>query len=416
MPHDLLASPRWKPNHLGLPMPDDPHALSACLPVWADNIGYEEGEARVINKLQSAYPRFCFHPLINELCQRFLNSDGRRGLPFASEHCAKRAIQYVQTRGVQTVEQIELPDLGKVGVGVPEEDFATLKQYWQHAGEIVSSRVAEKCLAGEITAITNSVERQSVRQRIAELHDVSVENVFLYPSGMAAIAESWRLAKASKPNRPTCQFGFPYVDTLKIQERFPDSQHWFLPIGDDQQLMDLRSRCASANPAAIFCEVPTNPLLRVPDITNLRAVADKADSLLVIDDTLTACGNMKVLHLSDITVTSLTKYFSGYGNVLAGALILNPNGANYDQLKDILTSDFEELLSDEDVATLEVNSRDLSSRMDQINRNAAELVERLSSHDAIRDVYYPVLDDSSGLQNNLVDWFRVWRSVVDRAE
>ncbi len=63
MPVDLRTSPRWTAEDLGLPMPDSPHAVSACLPLWQHNVQYEEGDPAVVSKLQAAYPRFCLHPL-----------------------------------------------------------------------------------------------------------------------------------------------------------------------------------------------------------------------------------------------------------------------------------------------------------------------------------------------------------------
>jgi cystathionine gamma-synthase len=37
------------------------HAISVSLPKWADNVGYEEGESRVLNAMQTGYPRFFIH-------------------------------------------------------------------------------------------------------------------------------------------------------------------------------------------------------------------------------------------------------------------------------------------------------------------------------------------------------------------
>ncbi len=49
-------------NPLGGPIPAfTEHAISVSLPKWADNVGYEEGEARVIDAMQSGYPRFFIH-------------------------------------------------------------------------------------------------------------------------------------------------------------------------------------------------------------------------------------------------------------------------------------------------------------------------------------------------------------------
>ena len=49
-------------NSLGNPIPAfTEHAISVSLPTWADNVGYEEGEDRVINAMQTGYPRFFIH-------------------------------------------------------------------------------------------------------------------------------------------------------------------------------------------------------------------------------------------------------------------------------------------------------------------------------------------------------------------
>ena len=54
----LMTEPKWKPEDLGEPLPDSPHANSVCLPQWCDVIDYEEKSMRVIERLQAGYPRF----------------------------------------------------------------------------------------------------------------------------------------------------------------------------------------------------------------------------------------------------------------------------------------------------------------------------------------------------------------------
>lgn len=394
MPADLLLSPRCNAVDLGLPMPDDLHAVSACLPLWQHNIGYEEGDSEVIDRLQAAYPRFCFHPFINQLCEQKLNSPQHRGLPFASEQAARRAVEYVAAGSGQSGELIPLCESGVTGVVVAEDHFGLLKQYWQHAGENASSRVAEEILNGRNPAISETDARVAVRKQVAEIQEASEEHVFLYPSGMAAIAAAWRIVKQLR-GASSCQFGFPYVDTLKIQQRFPGASHCFFPCGDENELQQLRRQCQTNPPAVLFCEVPTNPLLVTPDLTELRQLADEYDILLVVDDTLAACGNLSVTSLADIVVTSLTKYFSGRGNVLAGALTINPAGRHAGELRATLLSEFEETLSDIDTEVLRTNAADLKSRVARINSNAAELVHFLRQHDAVADVFYPTSSDAS---------------------
>ena len=113
------------------------------------------------------------------------------------------------------------------------------------------------------------------------------------------------------------------------------------------------------------------------------------DILLVVDDTLAACGNLNVLRYADLLATSLTKYFSGYGNVLAGSLVVNPQARNANELGSAIGDDFEETLGDSDVAVLAANSKDHVERTATINDNALLLVEHLLQHPAVESVFHP---------------------------
>lgn len=84
-------------------------------------------------------------------------------------------------------------------------------------------------------------------------------------------------------------------------------------------LEEERQRDSSKPPIlALFTEFPSNPLLRSPNLPRLRALANKYDFLIVIDDTIGGLANVDVLPYADILVTSLTKLFSGYANALGG--------------------------------------------------------------------------------------------------
>ncbi len=43
------------------------HAISVSLPTWRDNVGYEEGEKRVVDAMVSGYPRFFIHLSIQKV-------------------------------------------------------------------------------------------------------------------------------------------------------------------------------------------------------------------------------------------------------------------------------------------------------------------------------------------------------------
>lgn len=50
------------------------HGISVSLPTWQDNIDYEEGAPRVIEKIRSAYPRFKIHYLIEQVSSKITPS------------------------------------------------------------------------------------------------------------------------------------------------------------------------------------------------------------------------------------------------------------------------------------------------------------------------------------------------------
>ena len=44
-----------------------PHAISVCLPTWKDNVGYAEGEKRVVDSMVTGYPRMFIHQSIQKV-------------------------------------------------------------------------------------------------------------------------------------------------------------------------------------------------------------------------------------------------------------------------------------------------------------------------------------------------------------
>lgn len=394
MPVDLRISPRWKAEDLGLPMPDSPHAVSACLPLWQHNIQYEEGAPEVVSRLQAAYPRFCLHPYVRELCRRTFGND-QGGLIFGSHAAATRAFDYLVQYDISDAKLIRLPSQAATGVAVDPKHFGKLKEYWQHAGEIISSRTAESILAGKSVCCTETSARSEIRKRLLDLRGGRPHDLWLHPCGMSAIAAVWRAIRRQDAVNPSVQFGFPYVDTLKIQQRFGSRAYRFLPQGDSQDLNQLRRILTTESISAVFCEAPTNPLLTTPDLKQLRELADESGFVLVIDDTLQACVNQDLLPLSDVIVTSLTKYFSGYGDVLAGSVALNPASRHAAWLRSALNDGFEELLTDPDTEVLEQNSRDVRERVAIINDNASILASRFLRHPCVDRVFHPSVTPSS---------------------
>ncbi len=74
----------------------------------------------------------------------------------------------------------------------------------------------------------------------------------------------------------------------------------------------------------VYLETPSNPLLRVSDISAVARVAHAKGKLLVVDNTFATPFLQRPLELgADLVLHSLTKYLGGHSDVVGGALIGN---------------------------------------------------------------------------------------------
>lgn len=398
---------RWRGEDLGRPIPDERHAVSVCLPRWRDNVGYEEADPAVTSAMQAGYPRFFFHPDTARLfaeCERRLARPGECAMAFPSERVARRCAEFVQRESKCDARVALCFDDRVHAVLMPTAARDAAKAYWQHAGEIISSRQAAALLEGH-TAVDGTQEKQRLRERVARLQGCSAEDVYLFPSGMAAVFTAYRLFQRLRPESRSVQFGFPYVDNLKIQQRLSRVQPIeracaFFPRGTEADIDEVARLAACEKLLGLFAELPGNPLLGSPNVARLSELSLRHEFPLLIDDTLAACVNLDTLPVADIVATSLTKYFSGAGNVLAGSIVLNRERPYYDRLKALLAEESEDIFYGEDAVVLERNSRDVAERIPKINDNAARLVAFLSEQPQVADVYYPSRVDRANYERH----------------
>lgn len=93
----------------------------------------------------------------------------------------------------------------------------------------------------------------------------------------------------------------------------------FYGNGSSADLDNLERRCNDGEKfLALFCEFPSNPLLKSPDLQRIRSLADRFDFAVVVDETIGNFVNVQVLSYADAVVSSLTKVFSGDSNVMGG--------------------------------------------------------------------------------------------------
>ncbi|WP_372796500.1 PLP-dependent transferase [Pontiella sp.] len=397
MPQETLRqNPLWRAEDLGKPIPNTPHAISMCLPRWQDVVGYEEKDPATMEKLHLGYPRFFYHPLVEAAAHKFRKSGDECVQLYTTRNAAERCAAYLWVNDPLARLEVRAVNGSSVYlISFPEKLADAAKAYWQHAGEGISSRCAEALLNG-IPAPDASAATALIKTRISEFSGAKPEDIYLFPSGMAAIHAIYIAARKTRMDAPTAQFAFPYGDTLKLQEKFNPHQALFYQRGDADDLAQLEKDLARQTISGLFCEFPSNPLLTCVDLPRLRELADQFRFPIIIDETLGACINQNTLPVSDVTAISLTKFFSGTSDVMGGALILNEDAPFYQTFRNELRAIHEpEAFYGTDVIQLEKDSRDYRPRVEKINQTARTVSEYLRQHPAVDSVYYPALTDKS---------------------
>jgi cystathionine gamma-synthase len=382
---DLCQNPLWRAEDLGRPIPGSTHAVSMALPRWQDVVGYEEKRPEVMQRLANGYPRFVIHPLVGELAWRL--GQGRPCLPFPSARAASAAAEFVRRSSGEEAMVCEQDTT--FGVAATAAGEPALRAFWQHAGLIVSSRQAEARLAGRSgpARADDLAVRRALREQLAGLYDCAPEDVFLAPTGMAAQYAALEVVKRRTPGRRTAQLGFPYVDTLKLQQKLGHGGILLHHLATVEH--ELEELLRGEPLAACFCEIPGNPLLGSVDLRRIGPILRRQRVPLVADDVVATPVNVDLGGYADLIATSLTKFIVGTGDAMGGALICNPKAPLYAELKPIVAAQHEELLWGEDALVLEAQARSFAERMQRHNENGLWLAERLRNHPAVERVWYP---------------------------
>jgi len=139
-----------------------------------------------------------------------------------------------------------------------------------------------------------------------------------------------------------------------------------------------------------WIESPTNPLLRIIDISGVSTIAHKYDIKVVVDNTFASPFFQQPLHLgADLVVHSTTKYIGGHSDLIGGALIVNDEEW-YIKLK-FLQNAIGAVPGAFDSWLMLRGIKTLSIRMKKHEENAIKIATFLESHAKISNVYYPGL-------------------------
>lgn len=164
-------------------------------------------------------------------------------------------------------------------------------------------------------------------------------------------------------------------------------------------LSDIRKFKASIkkNTKMVFIETPTNPTMKVADISEISKIAKEKSIVVVVDNTLLTPYYQKPLNLgADIVVHSATKYLEGHNDTMAG-LVVTKDETLGSQMRSFLKyqgaclSPFNAWLTLRGIKTLEL-------RMQRHSENAMKVATWLRKHPKVKKVYYIGFEDHPGYE------------------
>ena len=210
---------------------------------------------------------------------------------------------------------------------------------------------------------------------------------FAFASGLAATSTVLELLDSGA--HVICMddvYGGTYRLFERVRARSAALQFSFVDLNDSAAL----EAAMQPNTKMIWCETPTNPLLKIVDITRLSTFAKKHGLLLAVDNTFSSPILQRPLELgADIVMHSATKYLNGHSDIIGGMIVVNTP-----ELAEQMTflqnavggvqGPFDSFLALRGLKTLHL-------RMKAHCENAQYLAERLQVHPAIEKVMYPGL-------------------------
>lgn len=211
------------------------------------------------------------------------------------------------------------------------------------------------------------------------------EDCLLVGSGVAAISAC--LIALCKAGDHILGFAESYGPTRHLIKQILGRYgvtHTLLSIEDKA---GIERELAGKATRLVMFESPTNPVTKIADIEHLVASATRHGALTVMDNTFAGFHNHVGVGI-DVHLHSLTKYASGHGDVMGGA-ILASRKLIQSMRKDIIT--LGPTLDPHACFLIQRGMRTYFLRYERQCANAAQVAAHLAQHPRVERVLYPGL-------------------------
>jgi cystathionine gamma-synthase len=164
---------------------------------------------------------------------------------------------------------------------------------------------------------------------------------------------------------------------------------------DQTEIESLRSICTKIRPSIILTESPSNPLLRVADLSAISEIARDCGALFAVDNTFLSPALQNPIEFgADLVIHSTTKYINGHSDVVGGAVVaatdeLAEKCAYWANVIGITGAPFDSFMTLRGIRTLH-------PRIRQHEESATVIADILVNQPNVAAVFYPGLVDHPG--------------------
>jgi cystathionine beta-lyase/cystathionine gamma-synthase len=222
-----------------------------------------------------------------------------------------------------------------------------------------------------------------------EANLAAIENgraAFAFASGMAATGAVMTLLEAGDHVVVTDN---TYGGTYRLFERVLRKYQLDFTYVDTS---DLQAIEAAIRPETrmLFLETPTNPTLRLTDLTAACEIAHAHEVTVVVDNTFASPALQRPIEFgADIVVHSTTKFLNGHSDSVGG-IVVAVREVHIEWLRFVQNAEGA-ILGPMDAWLVLRGTKTLPLRMERHNANTQVLAEYLAAHPKVSRVHYPGL-------------------------